>query len=208
MFVGDQLGDIDPLTEARALGLSDHVIVTGYVGDDELAGYLSAADACLCLRWPSAHETSASWLRCLAAGRPTVITDLAMTADVPRIDARTWLEIATRNDGTAQEPVCVSVGVLDEIRSIELALAHLAADRALRERLGRNARGWWSRHHTLEKMELEYEAAIERAMTRPAPTAAVLPPHFREDYSDVTRGILSDFGLDPADLFADRQQVS
>jgi glycosyltransferase involved in cell wall biosynthesis len=209
MFVGDQLGDIDPLTEARALGLSDHVIVTGYVGDDELASHLAAADACLCLRWPSAHETSAAWLRCLAAGRPTVITDLAMTADVPRIDARTWLEIATRRkDGTAQEPMCVSVGILDEIRSIELALAHLAADRALRERLGRNARGWWSRHHTLEKMELEYEAAIERAMTRPAPTAAVLPPHFREDYSDVTRGILSDFGLDPADLFADRQRVS
>jgi len=203
MFVGDQLGDVDPHAEARTLGLSDHVIVTGYVADDELGSYLAAADACICLRWPSAHETSAAWLRCLAAGRPTVITDLAMTGRVPRIDARSWLEIETRDDdGVLREPVCVSVNVLDEVRSIELALTHLASDAVLRERLARSARDWWSRHHTLEKMELDYEAAIERALQAPVPRATALPSHFQEDYSALTRGILSDFGLDVARLFA------
>jgi glycosyltransferase involved in cell wall biosynthesis len=209
MFVGDHLGDIDPLTEARALGVGDQVIVTGYVADGELASYLAAADACLCLRWPSAHETSAAWLRCLAAGRPTVITDLAMTADVPRIDARSWLEIATRRgDAVAAAPVCVSVSVLDEVRSIELAMAHLAGDGTLREKLGQNGRDWWSRHHTLEMMELDYAATIERALQAPEPRAATLPPHFREDYSELTRGILSEFGLDLTHLFANRQPVS
>jgi glycosyltransferase involved in cell wall biosynthesis len=203
MFVGDQLGDVDPLAEARTLGLRDHVIVTGYVADDELGSYLAAADACICLRWPSAHETSAAWLRCLAAGRPTVITDLAMTGRVPRIDARSWLEIETRDDdGVVREPVCVSVNVLDEVRSIELALTHLASDAVLRERLARSARDWWARRHTLEKMELDYGAAIERALQAPIPRATALPPHFQEDYSDLTRGILSDFGLDAARLFA------
>jgi glycosyltransferase involved in cell wall biosynthesis len=203
MFVGDQLGDVDPLAEARTLGLSDHVIVTGYVADVELGSYLAAADACICLRWPSAHETSAAWLRCLAAGRPTVITDLAMTGRVPRIDARSWLEMETRDDdGVVREPVCVSVNVLDEVRSIELALTHLASDAVLRDRLARSARDWWSRHHTLEKMELGYEAAIERALQAPVPRATALPSHFQEDYSDLTRRILSDFGLDPARLFA------
>ena len=203
MFVGEQLGDIDPLAEARALGLtSDVVIATGYVADDELAGYLMAADACLCLRWPSAHETSAAWLRCLSAGRPTVITDLAMTASLPRVDARTWLEINTRDDeGAARAPICVSVNLLDEVRSIELALTHLAADVGLRERLGRSARAWWSHRHTLERMEQDYDAAIERALRVPAPHPVVLPAHFREEYSDLTRRILSEFGVDAARLF-------
>jgi glycosyltransferase involved in cell wall biosynthesis len=204
MFVGDELGDIDPLAEARRVGVSDHVTAAGYVADDDLGSYLAAADVCLCLRWPSAHETSAAWLRCLAAGRPTVITDLAMTGALPRIDARSWLEIATRDDdGKAREPICVSVNILDEIRSIELALTHLSSDAALRERLGRRARDWWLHRHTLEKMETDYVGAIERALEAPVPHPAALPAHFREDYSDLTRGILSEFGVDYTRLFPD-----
>lgn len=106
------------------------------------------------------------------------------------------------DDGVVREPVCVSVNVLDEVRSIELALTHLASDAVLRERLARSARDWWARRHTLEKMELDYEAAIERALQAPVRRATALPSHFQEDYSDLTRGILSDFGLDAARLFA------
>jgi glycosyltransferase involved in cell wall biosynthesis len=204
MFVGEQLGDVDPLGEAAKLGLSDYVIASGYVDDDEFGSYLAAADVCLCLRWPSAHETSAAWLRCLAAARPTVITDLAMTAGIPRIDARRWLEIGTRrDDGSRREPICVSVDLLDEIRAIELALAHLAGDGSLRERLGRNARDWWARRHTLGHMQLDYEAAIERALGEPEPRPSALPAHFLEDYSDLARGILSEFGVDAARIFGD-----
>jgi hypothetical protein len=204
MFVGEQLGDVDPLGEAAKLGLSEYVIASGYVDDDEFGSYLAAADVCLCLRWPSAHETSAAWLRCLAAARPTVITDLAMTAGIPRIDARRWLEIGTRrDDGSRREPICVSVDLLDEIRAIELALAHLAGDGSLRERLGRNARDWWARRHTLGHMQLDYEAAIERALGEPEPRPSALPAHFLEDYSDLARGILSEFGVDAARIFGD-----
>ena len=63
--------------------LGERVHVTGHVADDLVAGHLAAADVCLCLRWPTAGETSASWLRALAAGRPTVITALAHLVDVP-----------------------------------------------------------------------------------------------------------------------------
>ena len=208
MFVGDELGDIDPLAEARRVGVSDHVTAAGYVADEDLGSYLAAADVCLCLRWPSAHETSAVWLRCLAAGRPTVITELAMTGALPRIDARSWLEIATRDDdGAAREPICVSVNILDEVRSIELALTHLSSDAALRERLGRSARDWWLHHHTLEKMETDYVGAIERALEAPVPHPAALPAHFREEYSDLTRGILSEFGVDYTRLFQRRAHL-
>ena len=40
--------------------------------DEDVSSHLAAADACLCLRWPTAGESSASWLRCLAARRATV----------------------------------------------------------------------------------------------------------------------------------------
>jgi hypothetical protein len=99
--------------------------------------------------------------------------------------------------------MCVSVNVLDEVRSIELALTHLSSDAALRERLGRSARDWWSHRHTLEKMESDYEGAIERALDAPVQHPAALPAHFREEYSDLTRGILSEFGVDYARLFPD-----
>ena len=59
------------LSDARALGVENKVSVAGYVADDEIDDYIAAADVCLCMRWPTSRETSASWLRCLAAGRPT-----------------------------------------------------------------------------------------------------------------------------------------
>jgi glycosyltransferase involved in cell wall biosynthesis len=204
MFVGELLGDIDPLAEARTLGLSNHVMTSGWVADEALGSYLAAADACLCLRWPSALETSAAWLRCLAAGRPTIITELAMSGRLPRIDARSWLEINTRDQaGGRREPVCISVDLLDEVRSIELALTHLADDVSLRERLGRSARDWWRDRHTLERMERDYEEAIDRALGAPLARPVSLPAHFQEDYSDLTRGILSKFGVEYARLYRD-----
>ena len=49
--------------------------VSGYLDDGAVDAHLAAADACVCLRWPTALESSASWLRCLAAGRPTIFRD-------------------------------------------------------------------------------------------------------------------------------------
>ena len=49
-----------------------------------------ASDVCLCLRWPTNREASGPWLRALAAGKPTVINDLAHLVDLPTLDPRTW----------------------------------------------------------------------------------------------------------------------
>jgi glycosyltransferase involved in cell wall biosynthesis len=88
LLVGDTAPYYDAAAEARALGVADRVRITGYVPDEGLAAYLSAADVCLCLRWPTSRETSAMWVRAIAAGRPTIITDLAHTADIPSLDPR------------------------------------------------------------------------------------------------------------------------
>ena len=96
---------------------ASRVHVTGYVADEAIGDYLAAADVCLCLRWPTALETSASWLQCLAAARPTVITDLAHLVDIPTLDPRGW----TRSHAAA-EPVAVRIDLLDEDGSLELAM--------------------------------------------------------------------------------------
>jgi hypothetical protein len=67
------------------------VTLTGYLDTTtSLTDHLAACDVTLNLRWPTARETSGPWLRALAAGRATVITDLVHLDDVPSLDPRTW----------------------------------------------------------------------------------------------------------------------
>jgi glycosyltransferase involved in cell wall biosynthesis len=102
----------------------DRVRLIGHVVDRDIDAYLAAADACLCLRWPTALETSASWLRCLAARRPTIITNLAHLADVPALDPRVP---PTPAPPPGRPAVAMMIDLLDEDRSLLLAMQRLAS---------------------------------------------------------------------------------
>jgi glycosyltransferase involved in cell wall biosynthesis len=81
----------DLVADIAALGLEDRVTLTGYLDTDaELTGHLAACDVSVNMRWPTARETSGPWLRALAAGIATVISDLVHLGDVPSLDPRTW----------------------------------------------------------------------------------------------------------------------
>jgi glycosyltransferase involved in cell wall biosynthesis len=171
----------------------DRVRATGHVKDAEIAAYLRASDVCLCLRWPTALETSASWLHCLAAHRATVITDLAHLADVPAIDPRAWVAApATR------QPIAVAIDLLDEDRSLHLAMQRLATDSVRREELARRGYEYWQRRHTPERMVNDYRRMIRAAASRPAPVPTGLPAHITNDYSEAARQIARRFdaGID------------
>ena len=166
----------------------DRVRATGHVEDAEIAAYLRASDVCLCLRWPTALETSASWLHCLAAHRATVITDLAHLADVPAIDPGAWPGAhATR------QPIAIAIDLLDEDRSLHLAMQRLATDRVLREELARRGYEYWRREHTPELMVDDYRRVIQAAASRPAPVPTGLPAHITNDYSETARQIARRF---------------
>jgi glycosyltransferase involved in cell wall biosynthesis len=162
--------------EIEGTGARDRIAVTGYLDDDRVGGYLAAADACLCLRWPTTGETSASWLHGLAAGRPTVISDLAHLVDIP-------------------STVALRVDLLDEDASLLHAMRQLAADAALRAALGRAGPEYWAVHHTTAVMAADYRRLIAEAAARPVPAPAGLPSHIVEDYSRGTRGILEQFDI-------------
>ena len=175
LLAGDAAGYPALARELAASPYAPRVHLTGYVADQAIGGYLAAADACLCLRWPSALETSASWLQCLAAARPTVITDLAHLADIPAIALR--------------------VDLMDEDASLLTTMRMLAADPRRRESLGHAGHGYWSAHHTLEVMADDYLRLIAAAAARRAPAVTDLPAHFTDDHSALARRIAERFGV-------------
>ena len=178
VLVGNRVAHYDPVADAESCGVKDRVHLTGFVADDELPTFLAGTDICACLRWPTNRETSASWLRCLAAGRPTIVTALAHLDEVPTLDPRGWRVLDTAR--SPRMPVAVSIDPLDEDHSLQLALERLVSDSHLRDRLGRAGQEWWSTHHQLEGMASGYEDAIHHALAAPVPSPA-LPEHLLAD---------------------------
>ena len=204
VLVGNTASYYDPIADAQAHGIAERIIVTGYVNDTELADHLAAADVCFCMRWPSSNETSASWLRCLAAGKPTIITDLETLVHVPSLITRgTWtpshLSPAQTDGQEAGQPIAVSIDLLDEDRSLAIATQRLAIDSSLRRRLGQRARNYWTVEHSMKRMTSDYRRTIESAAARAAPTLAA---NFNPDGTEQARKLLSSFGVLPDFLSA------
>jgi glycosyltransferase involved in cell wall biosynthesis len=176
MLVGDA-GDYPGLgSDLARLGIAGRVRVTGYVADDAIGEYLNAADVCLCLRWPTAQESSASWLQCLSAARPTLISDLAHLVDVPN-------EVARRID------------LLDEDRALAQAMRDLAAHPEQRSELARAGHAYWTAGHTLPLMADDYRRVMRDAAARPAPVVSDLPAHLTDDHSARAGAIAREFGV-------------
>jgi glycosyltransferase involved in cell wall biosynthesis len=190
LLAGDA-SDYPPLEqELKASAHARRIHVCGYVPDHAIGDYLAAADACLCLRWPTALETSASWLQCLAAARPTVISDLAHLVDIPTIKPG-----SDRAPHEPADPVAVAIDLLDEDASLVRAMHALAGNPQLRRSLALAGHAYWSANHTPEVMARDYERLIALAAARPAPLADDLPGHFTIDHSGTARAIADRFGI-------------
>jgi glycosyltransferase involved in cell wall biosynthesis len=180
LLIVGEAGTYPIAAEAARLGAADRVKMAGFVDDHAIADYLAAADACLCLRWPTAEETSAAWLRCLAARRPTVVTNLAHLADVP-------------------DEVALRVDLMHEDDSLLDAMRRLSAESQLRDALAAAGHDHWRAHHTLDAMADDYLRLLEFAANRPVPSPKDLPPHLTRDHSESTRAILTHLGT-PVDF--------
>jgi glycosyltransferase involved in cell wall biosynthesis len=178
-------------------GLGDSVTLTGYLPTDEaFTDAIAACDIALNLRWPTAREVSGPWLRGLAAGKPTVVIDLAHLTEVPTIDPRTWRPNVTAHGTrkTPQAPCAVAIDILDEAHSLRLAMRRLGTDVQLRASLGRAARAYWLEAHSIDSMVADYRMLVADAIGRPASTIS-LPPHLRDDGRSMLDRLLLPFGL-------------
>jgi glycosyltransferase involved in cell wall biosynthesis len=190
----------DLVSDIARLGLTACVTVTGYVAADEaFTDCIAACDVALTLRWPTAREVSGPWLRCLAAGKPTVIVDLAHLTDVPTIDPRSWRPNGAASEGSASGPLAstpcaVAIDILDEDHSLRLAMRRLGTDEVLRASLGRSARARWDAQHSIAAMVADYRALISDALARPTPAIA-LPAHLVDDGCSTLARVLEPLGL-------------
>jgi glycosyltransferase involved in cell wall biosynthesis len=173
-------------------GLGGDVTLTGYLPTDEaFTESVAACDIALNLRWPTAREVSGPWLRCLAAGKPTVIVDLAHLAYVPTLDPRTWQPNA--GSASSPEPCAVAIDILDEDHSLRLAMRRLGTDPLLRAALGRTAVSYWQREHSVDRMVADYRNLIEDAIRRPVPRVS-LPPHLLNEGRGTLDRLMAPFG--------------
>ena len=203
LLVGAIPEGYDPLADARAAGVAERVISTGYVDNGDLPALLAASDAALCLRWPSARETSAAWVECIAAGLPTLVSDLTHLVHLPTVEPDGWTPRGglrgrtpgSDSGGPQAEPVAVTIDVLDEDRQVSRTLQRLITDATWRGALGRAARQHYERHHTIARMTDDYIRVTGIAASMPVPVAD-LPSHLRPDPLGLARAIAAEIGVD------------
>ncbi len=76
-------GHVDISELVQKFGLADSVTVTGYIDETTFVDYMAATDIALNLRYPHAGETSATLMRLLNAGIPTITSNIGPFADLP-----------------------------------------------------------------------------------------------------------------------------
>jgi hypothetical protein len=103
-------------------------------------------------------------------------------------------ELRTANRNTI-EPVCVALDILDENHSLRLAMRRMATDEALRTSLGRAARRYWEREHSMPQMLEDYERILADAAARPAPRVT-LPEHLVTNGDRLLNQVLGTFSVD------------
>ena len=153
----------------------------------------AAADVCVCLGDLAVQEASDLWMRCLAAGRPTVVSARARLAGVPLVDARTWRDL----HGGPQEGVAVAVDPRHESEALWLAMRRLAVDPAARRSLGERGLSWCrARRGEAAGMVDDYRRLIREAAAAPAGPVERLPRHLRSDGLELARSVAAECGVD------------
>jgi hypothetical protein len=129
----------------------------------------------------------------MAAGKPTVIIDLAHLSDVPSLDPRTWQPNIPPHEAHDAHPVAVAIDILDEDHSLRLAMRRLAQDASLRAVLG-SARASTGRHTIRLRA---WRPTTGESSRRPS-RARSHPPrclHLLSEADQTLRELLTPFGL-------------
>jgi glycosyltransferase involved in cell wall biosynthesis len=144
LFVGEPLAGYDPEALIARRGLADSVRITGFLPFSGWYTYVAAVDLAVNLRFPTLGETSASVLRLLGEGVPTIVSDVGWYAELP-------------------DDCVVKVAVGDAlVQELASALVDLLQEPDVRARLGENARQYVIAHHHAERAARKLVQALER----------------------------------------------
>jgi glycosyltransferase involved in cell wall biosynthesis len=147
--------DLDARLEK--VGLPEGALIReGYVDERRFVSLLAACDVCVNLRAPTMGETSGSAIRALSLGKPLVVSDVGWFSELP-------------DDVAAKVPADER-----EVDSLAAVLEALCVRDDLRAAMGRAARAYAEREHSLSRVADLYTAALEEAAGGAAVRAAVL----------------------------------
>lgn len=83
ILCGEAHPDFPVAALIRGLGLEENVRMLGFVPIEEFAGYISACDIVLNLRYPTVGESSGTLLRSLGLGKAVVVSDVGSFSEYP-----------------------------------------------------------------------------------------------------------------------------
>jgi glycosyltransferase involved in cell wall biosynthesis len=129
-------------------GLESHVLITGYLDEDEFFRHIAAADCLVNLRYPSVGESSGTLTRALALGLPAIVYNFGPFAEIP-------------NDVVIKVPL-----ELGEPLALAAALDMLMHDPVQRQTLGEAARQHMRSHHSVQRsagLYLDLVQSLSRA---------------------------------------------
>jgi len=113
-------------------GLGTKVRLTGYAADDLLEAYISHADVCVNLRFPSFEGASASVIEEMLHGKPVIVTDAGFCSELPG-------------------DCVLKIDPGREVQDLPKALHYLIGESSTRERLGANAKAYALEHFQAER---------------------------------------------------------
>lgn len=158
-LVGEAAPDAPVHEWIREAGLlPDAVIVTGHVSFNEFLHAIADTDICVNLRYPTTGETSASLIRVLGMGCPTIVSNVGSYAELP-------------------EDICIKISPGEHEQQILInALTRLASDVGFRLDLGKKASHYIRVHHEIRDAARIQAEIIRNVQPRlPEPLPVLLP---------------------------------
>jgi glycosyltransferase involved in cell wall biosynthesis len=144
VLVGEYNEWYDVRAMIKDMGLQDNVDVTGYVSLETFYEYISAADICINLRYPSAGETSRSLLQLMSFGKPVMISNYNQFTEYP-------------------DDCCIKIDIGEKEEDMLLErMIQLYENKSLRESIGRKARECIIKNHSWNNVSKHYVDCINR----------------------------------------------
>jgi len=163
--------NVEELT--RVYGIQDRVSISGYVDLEQFKRRILETDIAINLRNQTVGETSASLCRLMAAGVPTIVSNIGWFSELP-------------------DDCVLKVDPGPDADLILCAfLKELIANTGMRERIGANARAFILAHHRVEQTAADYLDFMRYVIARRAR---------RRFFDSVSSEITNLSGLDPDEL--------
>lgn len=128
----------------QSLGLSNHVIISGYLSDDDFERCIQISDIILNLRYPSMGESSGALMKAFTYGKACIVSNYQQFAELPN-------------------SVCWKVDIDDlEVPQLVAYLEELMRNSAARNQLGNNAAFFAANYSSYEIAAKLYNHVIKK----------------------------------------------